>query len=83
MGMDESKLLKDLNSIFIEVFKNPSIEITGETSSKDIDNWNSLNNMILVVTIEEFFNIRFDLDRIQKLKNVSDLCDCINEHLNK
>ena len=81
--MDESKLLKDLNSIFIEVFKNPSIEITGETSSKDIDNWNSLNNMILVVTIEEFFNIRFDLDRIQKLKNVSDLCDCINEHLSK
>ena len=81
--MDESKLLKDLNSIFIEVFKNPSIEITGETSSKDIDNWNSLNNMILVVTIEEFFNIRFDLDRIQMLKNVSDLCDCINEHLTK
>jgi acyl carrier protein len=80
--MDNSEILLSINKIFAQVFKDPDIEINGDTTSDDIKNWDSLNNMILVVMIEDFYKIRFDLDEVQKLKNVEDLCNCVAKYLN-
>ena len=80
--MDNSEILLSINNIFVQVFKDPDIEINGDTTSDDIKNWDSLNNMILVVMIEDFYKIRFDLDEVQNLKNVEDLCNCVAKHLN-
>ena len=80
--MDNSEILLSINKIFAQVFKDPDIEINGDTTSDDIKNWDSLNNMILVVMIEDFYKIRFDLDEVQNLKNVEDLCNCVAKHLN-
>ena len=79
--MDNSEILIGINKIFAQVFKDPDIKITGYTTSDDIKNWDSLNNMILVVTIEDFYNIRFDLNEVQKFKNVDDLCNCVAKYL--
>ena len=81
--MDNSELLISLTEIFAKVFKNPDIQITGDTTSDDIKNWDSLNNMILIVMIEDFYKIRFDLDEVQKLKNVNVLCICVKKYLNQ
>lgn len=80
--MDNSEILLSINKIFAQVFKDPDIEINGDTTSDDIKNWDSLNNMILVVMIEDFYKIRFDLDEVQNLKNVEDLCNCVAKYLN-
>jgi len=80
--MDNSEILLSINKFFAQVFKDPDIEINGDTTSDDIKNWDSLNNMILVVMIEDFYKIRFDLDEVQKLKNVEDLCNCVAKYLN-
>jgi acyl carrier protein len=73
-------LLVELSGVFRKVFKNEDLEISEETTSEDIEHWDSLNNMILVVMIEDHFNIRFDLDEVQNLKNVGDLCTCIEKY---
>ena len=73
-------LLVELSGVFRKVFKNEDLEISEETTSEDIEHWDSLNNMILVVMIEDHFNIRFDLDEVQNLKNVGDLCTCIERY---
>ena len=80
--MDNSEILLSINKIFAQVFKDPDIEINGDTTSDDIKNWDSLNNIILVVMIEDFYKIRFDLDEVQNLKNVEDLCNCVAKYLN-
>jgi len=79
--MDNSEILLSINKIFAQVFKNPDIKINGNTTSDDVKNWDSLNNIILVVMIEDFYKIRFDLDEVQNLKNVEDLCNCVAKHL--
>ena len=73
-------LLVELSGVFRKVFKNEDLEISEKTTSEDIEHWDSLNNMILVVMIEDHFNIRFDLDEVQNLKNVGDLCACIERY---
>ena len=70
--------LRIINKIFIDVFKDESIFLDKTTNSKDIDKWDSLNNMHLVVAIEKRFQVRISLKDIQSWKNVGDLCDWIS-----
>ena len=77
-----NNILVELNDVFKQVFKNEELEISEQTTSEDIERWDSLNNMILVVMIEDHFNIRFDLDEVQNLKNVGDLCACVEKYRN-
>ena len=73
--------LQELTKIFIEVFGDESIVLDYETSVSDIDTWDSLNNMHLIVAIEDFYKIRFELKEIQSLKNVGELCEFVDKYL--
>ena len=73
--------LQELTKIFIEVFGDESIVLDYETSVSDIDTWDSLNNMHLIVAIEDFYKIRFELKEIQSLQNVGELCEFLDKHL--
>lgn len=75
------KLLPALNEIFIEVFDDPSIEVNESTSASDVDNWDSLAQIRLIVSIEKYFNLRFNSIEIANLRNVGDLIDLINQKL--
>ena len=73
--------LQELTKIFIEVFGDESIVLDYETSVSDIDTWDSLNNMRLIVAIEDFYKIRFELKEIQSLQNVGELCEFVDKYL--
>tara|TARA_Y100000758_G_C15872393_1_gene357216 strand:- start:419 stop:658 length:240 start_codon:yes stop_codon:yes gene_type:complete len=73
--------LQELTKIFIEVFGDESIVLDYETSASDIDKWDSLNNMHLIVAIEDFYKIRFELKEIQSLQNVGELCEFVDKYL--
>jgi len=75
--------MDELNKIFIQIFKDETINISNVTNSSDIPNWDSLNNMHLIVAIEDHYDIRFELEEIQSLKNVGELYNCINKYLEK
>ena len=55
--------------------------MSSEKSSNDIDKWDSLNNMHLVVAIEKHFKVRITLKDIQSWKNVGDLCEWISKKI--
>ena len=71
------ELLNQVNLIFQDVLENSSLQITGDTSAKDIDNWNSLNHVLLIAEIENKFNISFELDEMILFKNVGDIINAI------
>jgi acyl carrier protein len=73
--------LKIVNNIFIEVFKDANILLDKDTSSNDIERWDSLNNMHLVVALERHFKIRITLKDIQSWRNVGDLCEWISQKI--
>ena len=53
--MNKQQILESLNDIFINVLDNDKIAITESTTSDDINDWDSLNHIHLVIEIEKFF----------------------------
>ncbi len=77
--MDEQTILETLNGIFRKVLKRDNINLTPDTTAKDVDGWDSLTNMILISEVEKTFHIHFSFREIVRLKNISDLCAGISK----
>jgi acyl carrier protein len=75
------ELLARLNEIFCEVFDDDDIKIAPETTANDVDGWDSLSHVNLIVTIESKFNIRFSQKELLTFKNVGDLLNSIRSKI--
>jgi acyl carrier protein len=75
--MTEEQIYPQLTEVFQDVFDEESIELTPELSAKDVDGWDSLTHIRLILTIERAFKIKFSTSEIGKLKNVGDLVELI------
>ena len=72
-----------IQAIFRDIFDDEELVITGETNSEHIEDWDSLNHIQLVVTIEQEFKIRFSLGELQDLKNVSEMINLLLAKINE
>ena len=71
------EILKELNNIFIRVFKNEKLNINYRTKAEDIKEWDSFSNIELILNIENKFDIQFDLKELIELDNVGKLAKYI------
>lgn len=72
-----NKVLKKMKEVFIDIFDNQEIEITFETSAKDIDEWDSLMNLQIMLAVEKKFKVSFTAAEISNFANIGEICDCI------
>ncbi|MCK9613710.1 MAG: acyl carrier protein [Bacteroidales bacterium] len=63
----------ELNKIFCKVFYDDDIKISPETTANDIDGWDSLSHLNLVVAVEKNFGIKFKDEEIDKWKTVGEM----------
>jgi len=77
------KTLHEVNNIFIQVLDDKNIVLQRETTANDIEDWDSLTHVQLIVAIEKHFNIKFTSTEIMKFKNVGEMCDAIVQRLPK
>jgi acyl carrier protein len=77
--MDRPTILKEVTDVFIDVLDNEDIVLSDETQATDVEDWDSLNHIQLVVGIEKHFKIRFTSKEIQSWKNVGEMITCIKE----
>lgn len=61
------ELEKKLKSIFKEVLEIDESKIGDDTTSKNLEKWDSMNHMNLIVSIEEEFDLEIDEDDILDL----------------
>jgi len=80
--MSKALLLQQLNELFRDVLNNDSIVLENHTTAKDIEEWDSLNHIQLVVAIEKKFSVRFKSLEIQSWKNVGSIIDSIADKNN-
>lgn len=78
--MDEAQIYSRLAEIFEDVFDDDSIKLSPELSAKDVDGWDSLTHIRLLLTIEKAFKVKFSTSEIGKLENVGDLVSLIKAH---
>ncbi|GAA4467614.1 acyl carrier protein [Nemorincola caseinilytica] len=79
--MDFNNIIKQVNDIFIDVLDNEDIKLTPETTAADVEDWDSLNHIQLVVAIEKHFKMRFTTAEINGWKNVGEMCVAIENRL--
>lgn len=61
-----------LNQIFRDLFDDDSIEIHDAMTAQDIDDWDSLNHINLIVATEKEFGVRFTTKEVANLANVGE-----------
>ena len=80
--MERSAILEKLNGIFTDVLDNDDIKISETSTANDIEEWDSLTHIQLVVAIEKSFKVKFTTYEIQIWKNVGDMVNSIQAKLN-
>lgn len=71
----------DVQEIFRDVFDDEELIIYNETTADDIEDWDSLAQMNLVVAIEKHFKIRFKVEEIASLHNVGEMLELIEQRV--
>jgi acyl carrier protein len=79
--MDKSEILQKVNATFTDVLDNEHITLSDATTAGDIEEWDSLTHIQLVVAIERQFGIRFTSREIQGWKNVGEMLESISGKL--
>lgn len=71
--MTNQDVLENITDIIRENLDNDDIVLTAETKAEDVDGWDSLAHVRIMVAVEEAFNVRFTTDEITSLKDVGSL----------
>ena len=78
-GITQDEIRERLNRVFQEVFDDDEIEIRDQMTAEDIEEWDSLMHVALVVAVENEFNMRLNAAEIGKLENVGAMIALIEE----
>jgi acyl carrier protein len=74
-AMDKAQTLHSLTDVFREVFDKPDLVLTEAMTAADVENWDSLNHIDLIVAVERKFKIKFTTREVTGLKTVGDLAE--------
>ena len=80
--MERKDIMKQLNEIFIDILDNKSLILNEKTHAAEVNDWDSLNHIQLIVAIEKHFGIRFASREIQSWSNVGEMIDSIQKKIN-
>lgn len=75
--MTREEVYKDLIAVFQEVFDDDSIQINDATTSDDIEDWDSLEHINLIVSVEKCFGVKFNVGEVHSMKCVGDMVNLI------
>lgn len=78
--MDKKEILAKLQTIFSSIFDN--VLITEETTVADIENWDSLANIKILMMVEKDFNINIDVSLIHHITSVNQIIEVIEQCMN-
>jgi acyl carrier protein len=71
--MTRQQALDRVHKVFWDVFDDDTIRLNDSTTAKDVEDWDSLAHMNLIVAIEEEFGMRFTMGEVTGMKNVGEM----------
>lgn len=80
--MTRETVYERLNEVFQDVFDDETITVRDNTTADDIEDWDSLEHINLIVAVEKCFGMKFTMGEVTGMKNVGAMVDIILERGN-
>ena len=77
--MSKEEILKKINEILKDIFDDNSLVISYDTTANDVPDWDSLNHINIISSIESEFGVDFSMEEVVNFKKVGDIVDKILE----
>jgi acyl carrier protein len=78
--MTQSEIIAKLQTVFDGIFLEP-VTLTPKLSAADVDEWDSLVHISLMVAVESAFGVRFRVGEVEATKNIGEFADLIVRRL--
>lgn len=75
--VSREEVFERVTDIFRDVFDDEELVISDSTNSEDIEDWDSLEHIQLIVGMEKEFKVKFDIKTVNSLENVGQMVDLI------
>lgn len=75
--VSREEIFERVTDIFRDVFDDDELVISDSTNSEDIEDWDSLEHIQLIVGMEKEFKVKFDIKTVNSLENVGQMVDLI------
>ncbi|MCI9534268.1 MAG: acyl carrier protein [Lachnospiraceae bacterium] len=79
--MTKKETYEKLEEVFHDIFDDESIVLKDTTTAEDIEDWDSLEHINLIVAVEKSFGIKFTMGEVTGMKNVGEMADIIEERI--
>ena len=79
--MDQNAITQRLTQVFRKTFFQPALEINDKLNANDVEGWDSLSHINLVLAVEKEFGISLTTRDVRSMKNVGDLIQLIDRKL--
>ncbi|QDZ08073.1 acyl carrier protein [Sphingomonas panacisoli] len=80
MEQSRAAILETIQGIVESVLGVPGVAMTEDTTAQDVDGWDSLTHVQIIVAIEQHYNIRFSFSEVAQLENAGSLIDAVLRH---
>jgi len=81
--MTDAEIYDALNAVFRQVLEDDAITLTPQTTAEDVEGWDSMNHIFIVVELEKRFGVKFQAAEMEELKNVGELAALVKQKLAK
>ncbi len=81
--MDSATIVTEIEPIFRDILDLPDLQLTRESNAANVEGWDSLAHVNLVIAVEKRYKIRMALGELQDLRNVGDMVDLIRKKLDR
>jgi len=79
--MTHAEIHQKLTTVFRDLFDIPNLEISDATTAQDIEAWDSIMHVNLIVAVEQAFGVSFTTKEVKALANVGDFIQLIGRHV--
>ncbi|MBQ3793158.1 MAG: acyl carrier protein [Lachnospiraceae bacterium] len=77
--MSREEVFERVTEVFRDVFDDETIELADTTTAEDIEEWDSLEHVSLMLAIGSEFGIKIPLQKVNSMKNVGEMVDYIQQ----
>lgn len=79
--MTREEILNEISKVFADTLDEDKVTLTESSTADEVEGWDSLTHVQLVVAVERKFKVRFTAKEIQSWKNVGEMIDSITGKL--